>query len=219
MPQETIMRAILLILLIGMLQGCDRPGSAAEPTTTAVRESSSTQPAAPSPVAAIWYERSYPPPGVTEPQTLIAGIWSDGTVVWSKNLKTGGKPYVTAKIDPSQVEKLIRDLDAAGFFAIERQVNFGPDASYTVIAADGGDKRQWVGSWHDPRPANPSVVVTERGMSVVQPGQAPPEPSRQYAQFVQTWAKSRELIEAIIPPQGEEKEMIHDAVFGLGKSR
>lgn len=106
--------------------------------------SSTTQPVATAPaattrpVAAVWYHSSGPPIPNPEPRRLIVGVWGDGRVVWSDDRMTGGKPYRTARIERQRVEQLAADLDAAEFFAEQRKVNFGPDASYTVLAGERG---------------------------------------------------------------------------------
>jgi hypothetical protein len=174
----------------------------------------------PGPVAAVWFDVGYPPPGFTgEMQRLIVAVWGDGRVVWSDDRGRGGKPYHEGKVDPPKVEKLLADLEAAGLFTEPREVNFGPDASYTVVAADSGSKRKWLGSWHEPRPQNPNIVIDERGMGVTQPGQPPRQPSPEYAHFLAVWKQSRALIEGVIPAQGEAIETLDPAVFHLGRSK
>jgi hypothetical protein len=133
------------------------------------------------PVAAVWYEISYPAPDVKETEKLIAGLWSDGTVVWSDNRDTGGKPYHTARISDDDVNKLLSDLSTAGLFEKLDQVHFGPDASHTVIAAKIGGKTQWLGSWHEP--ARPGMVATEAGLMATPKVRKRPKPRRNTSTF------------------------------------
>lgn len=199
-------RSIAIILLLATCGFAD--AATTEPATRA----------APQPVAAIWYERSHPKTGETDARTLIVGVWSDGTVVWSDDRATGGKPYRVGRVDPRRIERLLSDLKPAGFFREKRTVNFGPDASYTVLAAQHGEDRQWIGSWHEPAREGGKSVVTERGIVSVQPGEKPPEPSPEYQQFLKTWSDARRLVEGVVPAQGELLEALDARVFELGRA-
>src|SRR4029450_835761 len=77
---------LVAILLAGWI-GCTHPKET-PPATQA-----SNQPPLPTgPVAAIWYDVGYPPPGFTgEMNKLIVGVWGDGTIVWSDDRAGGGK--------------------------------------------------------------------------------------------------------------------------------
>jgi len=70
-----------------ILLACGFATAATEPTSRPAES-------APEPLISLSFEIGYPPPGVTEYNHLIAGFWSDGTVVWTTN--TGrlhaGKP-------------------------------------------------------------------------------------------------------------------------------
>ena len=209
------------LLLLSFLIGCRQSQPAASQPT---REPSTRVPLATTrpagPVAAVWYDIGYPPPGVVlnESRRLIVGVWGDGRVVWSDDHVKGGGPYRAARVEPARVEQLLRDLHAAGFFDEKRTVNFGPDASYTVLAAADGSQRQWLGSWHDPAPANPNVFIGEGGMSAVEPGKPRPQHSPEYAKFLKTWAESRRLIEQIAPQGGGEPLPALDlAIFNVGR--
>ena len=172
------------------------------------------------PVAAVWFDVGYPPPGFQgEMRRLIVGVWGDGQVVWSDDRARGGKPYRVGRIEPAKVAKLLADLEAGGLFEERREVYFGPDSSYTVIAAETSSKRKWLGSWHDPAPKNPNVVVDEHGLSAVAPGQPRPKPSPEYARFLEVWKRSRELIESAIPTTGEPLETLDAAVFQVGRAK
>jgi hypothetical protein len=170
--------------------GCTA-AEAAEPST---RPQPATRPV---PVAAIWFERGYPPPGYSgEMRKLIVGLWSDGTIVWSAAEDGSGKPYQSAKLDPAAVAKLIKDLDEIQFFTDE-QVNhhrnrYPPDAGHTVLAAESGpDKQQRLALWRDP-PAD---------------------------RFGEVWTAAKKRIEQLRPAEkGEPLEQLDESVFRLGRN-
>ena len=145
-------------------------------------------------------------------QPLIVGVWSDGTIIWSSDRRRGGPPYSKGKIEIGRVEKLADDLNGTGFFDLKRQVNFGPDAAHTVIAAQARGARQWVGSWHDP--AIPGVVVTEQGI-VIQGTASSASP--QYTHFLKVWADARAVVEGVIPATGDRTASVDAAVYKLGR--
>lgn len=178
-----------------------------------------TQTAFPSgPVAAVWFDVGYPPAGFDgEMNRLIVGVWGDGRIIWSDDRARGGKPYRMGRVDPDRVRKLLADLQSAGLFQEPREVNFGPDASYTVVAAGSGEQRKWLGSWHEPKPTNLGTVIDQRGIHHVNPGEARPEPSPDYTHFLGVWDRSRKLIEGMVPPSGEPLETVDPAVFKLGR--
>jgi hypothetical protein len=161
-------------------------------------------------VAAIWNVAGYNPYAHDD---LVVGICADGTVIWSRDKAHGGPPYFTAKLEGSRVDQLLRDLDAGGFFALRQQIHVAPDAGYKVVAAILGEKRQFFGSWHDPPPADPNVIVTEQGMQALQPGQARPKASVEYQRFIDAWDRAKQLIEAAVPAEGEKIDQVDVAAF------
>jgi len=176
------------------------------------------------PVAAVWYELSgmtvVKPGEKFEPNRLIVGVWSDGTVVWSSDRRTGGKPYWTGKIAPELVAKLLASLKTVGFFEPSKISGFGPDASITVLAAQADEKRQWLGSWHEPATTRPRVIVSEIGISAIAPGEPRPKPSAEYQRFLDIWAESRRLIESVVPEQsGVPLQALDEQVFQTGRDR
>src|SRR5690242_11596569 len=125
-----------------------------------VASAATTQPASrpaaaePQPVVAVYLEIGYPPPGVTEYKQLIAGFWSDGTVVWTTNAGRthAGRPYRTATIDPAEVERLLKELDAIHFFDDPELSKARPvpvDASRRVMCACFGEKQQRISTWRE----------------------------------------------------------------------
>ena len=174
------------------------------------------------PVAGVWYEpsgmRILAPGEPLEIHRLIVGVWSDGTVVWSDNRRTGGKPYWTGRIPRELVDKLLASLATVGFFEPTKISGFGPDATITVIAAQAGERRQWMGSWHDPPTTRPRAVFSEHGISAVEPGEPRPKPSADYQRFTEVWAESRRLIESVVPEKsGRPIETVDEKIYDVGR--
>ena len=206
-------RAVVVLLTLLSGHGLAAAAAPASQPTTA--------PASP-PVAAVWYEpsgtRVLAPGEPLEIHRLIVGIWSDGTVVWSDDRRTGGKPYWIGRIPAELVEKLAASLKTVGFFEPTKVSGFGPDASITVIAAQVGDQRQRMGSWHDPPTTRPRAVFSEHGISAVPPGEPRPKPSADYQRFVEVWAESRRLIESVVPERsGQPLDTLDEKIFRLGR--
>jgi len=169
------------------------------------------------PVVSIFYEHSYPPPGMKESRRLIIAVYADGTLRWSDDQAMGGAPYRAAHVSPERVTRLLDDLHALGFFTdpdvAHHRISYGPDASYTVLAAERGDARQRLASWHDPAPRG-SLIVTEHGLSAIQPGQPVPQASPSYHRFTQVWAQARKLIYDLLPTA---EEPLDKRVFDVGR--
>jgi hypothetical protein len=154
----------------------------------------------PTPVAAVTFIISYPRPGETQPNRLVTGVWSDGTVVTSSNHETGGPPYTSRKVEPAKVKQLAADLDALKFFTDEelnKQPNrYPPDASYTAVAAAIADKRQRLALWRAP---------------TTQPADAD--------RFVQIFMKARAVIDKLGEEKGEPVEKIDERIFHVGQPK
>ena len=176
MPKPFMRMLMVLLLACGFAR-------AAEPTTRPV------------PVAAIWHESGYPVPGQRQDEwrKLLIGLWSDGTVVWSAADAGAGKPYQTAKLEPAAVDKLLKDLDAIGFFddaEVNRHRNrYPPDAGHTVIAAESGEKKQRLALWRDP----------------------PKD------RFGEVWTKARQRLESLRPAEGRPLEELDQRIFHLAR--
>jgi hypothetical protein len=177
------------LLLAMILLGSATSHAAVPATTQAVND--------PTPVAAVWHEVGYPPPGVTEMHRLVVGVWSDGTVVTSADPARGGRPYTVRKVDSKQVDHLVAGLIAIGFFddeSLKNEPARPPDAGYTAVAAVAGDKHQRVALWRPP--------TTQ-----------PAEGDHYAAQFL----KARKLIEQLAEGKGEPIDKIDERVFRLGR--
>ncbi|HEY8747852.1 MAG TPA: hypothetical protein VIM11_07750 [Tepidisphaeraceae bacterium] len=183
--------------------------------TQAPAKSSPTRLIGVRPVAAIWWEHggNAPPTGTAQLRKLIVGIWSDGTVVWSADRHFGGPPYTRGQIAVDKVGFLADRLNATGFFNLTRQVNFGPDASHTVIAAQMNGVSHWIGSWHDP--SDPGIVVTERGLQSAADGPGDP-PSASYKHFLKVWEDARTVLESSVPNSSVVTPSVDESVYTLG---
>jgi hypothetical protein len=188
-----------LITLLGLLAACETNVPAARPATQATTHPALAERARP--VAALWHAVGYPPPDYKGPMRgLIIGVWSDGTIVWSDNRKTGGPPYLTAAVAPERVQKLLTDLADAGFFDETYENYYPPDASHTVLAADSGTRRKRLATWMDL--VRPATAAGDK-----------PEPRPHEAHFEQVWTPSRRLIEQVVPSKGQPVETIDEAIF------
>jgi len=216
-----------LIAVAGLMGCCAHSGTASAEEISAL-PAPTTRPAN-APVTAVWFDIGYPPPPKPgedvkqfEYRRLIVGVWSDGTVIWSDDRRTGGKPYCIGRVPPELVAKLLASLKTIGLFDVSEGARFGPDSSYTVIAAQTPDgKRQWLGSWHDPPTTRPLVVVGEHGMGVVAPADPRPKPSPEYQKFLEVWAESRRLIESVVPEAHGKplNEKLDNVVFDVGREK
>ena len=208
-------RRLFVLFSLTAVLGCSGSLAAASPTTAPATR----------PVAAVWYQRSgmtiLAPGEKFEPHSLVVGVWGDGTVVWSDDRRTGGKPYWIGRIAPELVGKLLTSLQTVGFFEPPKVSGFGPDASITVIAAQTDQKRQWMGSWHDPPTTRPRAVFSEHGISAVAPGEPRPKPSAEYQRFLEVWAESRRLIESVVPEKSGQplQTPLDEQTFRAGRER
>ncbi len=195
---ETLRNTLTFLLL---LLGLEQPRASIPTSQPATSGPTTAELSTLVPVVAIWCEGGYPA-GVRT-NMLIVGVWSDGTVDWSEPRASGAKKFRSAKVSTDRVGKLLHDLQAAQFFTKIRQSYVGPDSGYTVVAGQTGGKHQCLESWHDPPPKDPNIVIDEKGIYSIKPGEARPEPSDEYKNFLHVWDRSRRLIEEIVTAQGE----------------
>ena len=219
------MKQVVIAMLSVVLLGCCGQRTARAADEPAALPAPTTRPTT-APVAAVWYDVGYPPPrrpGEERPEwrRLIVCVWADGTVVWSDDRARGGRPYHIGRIPGELRDQLVASLKAVGLLDIPGEVRFGPDASYTVIAAELDGKRQWLGSWHDPPTTQPRLHVGQGGMSVLPPGEPRPKYTPDYARFRDVWSESRRLIESVVPERHGRplNEELDAATFDVGRER
>ena len=69
---------------------------------------------------------------------LIA--WPDGTVLLRDKACDASSPMLLAKVEPHELDEVLRQLDNLGFFKSIGSTRYAPDSSYVTIEARLGDK-------------------------------------------------------------------------------
>jgi hypothetical protein len=221
-------RAVTSFLILVVVGCCSQHSASAESQPLALPPPT-TKPVN-APVAAVWFDVGYPPPpkpgedvSQFEFRRLIVGVWSDGTVIWSDDRRTGGKPYYVGRIPPELVTRLLTSLNTVGLFDVRFRPPLIVDSSSTVIAAetDAPRQRQQLASSHDPPTTRPLLDVNEHGMSAIAPGEPRPARSAEFTRFMEVWAESRRLIESVVPEAHGKpmNEKLDKAVFDVGREK
>ena len=125
-----------------------------------------------------------------EQKTFVA-VWEDGTVKYTKNKKVD-----TLKVTEDQVEGLLSELKAAGFFSnLSRRLYFGPDSKFWVIECINGKRRERLASWH-PLMESDKVVVVNGSARVVNGDreQLLKQQSSEYSKFLRVWNRSTDVL-------------------------
>jgi hypothetical protein len=144
---------------------------------------------------------------VEELDWIVFAAWEDGTVVWSNDQVSGGRPLSRSKLEPSRLAAALREVsDAVGHIDLLNREHFGFDSTHTVISAHGRDGWVKLASWHEPAESNPNLVALDWGLVPVDArgreamlAASKPE----YRQFRSTWSDVRGRIAALIPATGE----------------
>jgi hypothetical protein len=139
---------------------------------------------------------------------LIAAIWGDGKVVWSRDRVLGGAPYLAGRVDPKKFTDLVARLQRDGVFADERlgDLHFGPDSRHTNIVVNSGKRRLKLQSWHELFEQNEKLVATSRGISSLEGRRREDvlrEDTAEYRHFRSTWDRIRAAVADLVPTQGE----------------
>jgi hypothetical protein len=148
--------------------------------------------------------RASPPRG----PNLIAAVWGDGKVVWSKDRVRGGAPYLAGHIDPKKLTALVARLERDGAFADERlgRAHFGPDSQFTTVVVNSGKRRLKLESWHEVFETNEKLVATSRGIGSLDGRRREDvlrEDTADYRHFRSTWDGIRAAIGDLIPKEGQ----------------
>jgi hypothetical protein len=162
------------------------------------------EPATPPPILAISIDSH----GPTTHHVLTA-VWADGTIVWSKDQKDGGTPYLTAKIDPAKVTTYLDKLEKDGVFKKKPDdlVHVGPDASYHRIDLTRGKQHVELISWHELFERKPNLIATSHGIQSEPDKEAREkliandDPS--YRAFRTLWKDIRTFTTSLIPENGK----------------
>ncbi len=76
----------------------------------------------------------------TDWEGIEIAVWQDGYVLYDSNLRNPAG-MVGATVKASQVQALLRQLDAAGFFSVAEKSYVRPDYPYVTFAVEYGAKR------------------------------------------------------------------------------
>ncbi len=147
-------------------------------------------------------------PGTDTSPRLSVAIWQDGRIIWSRDQSRGGPPFLSARVEPQQVQALLdrfereRVFDAKSF----RHSWFGPDSSFTSIWLQSATQHTRLQSWHEGFEMQPHLVALSSG---VQPlngrtrEDALRKDTKEYQRFRQIWSDLRSSISALIPKHGD----------------
>lgn len=142
------------------------------------------------------------------PVSVLAAVWTDGTIVWSEDKEDGGPPFLTAKIDPTKTKDFLAKLEKEGVFkkSTDFHIEYGPDASYHEINLLNGKRYVCLGSWHELFERNPKVVANSHGLSSLGDRtreQVLKEDTQSYRDFRKLWKEVRDFAATLIPEKGE----------------
>jgi hypothetical protein len=142
---------------------------------------------------------------------VVAALWPDGRIVWSQSRTNGGPPYRQGRVVPEKLASLLDTLEREGAFKDPARFrsSVGPDAAYTVIAINDGQRRLRLTSWHELYEQNTNLVVTAAGIGSLHGAKREDlmrDQPEWYLRFRSTWSEIRQAVEALIPKTGEPYE-------------
>lgn len=149
----------------------------------------------------------YSPPNYEFNRVQVAA-WSDGRIVWSHDLKRGGSPYFTGKVDPAKVLEVYRVLEEETSATEHKHTSHTiPDAAsqnIVMLSENGETGIEWRSS-HPNFEANKKVVYTSRGVSSSENYKPTDPPAKEEAEF-QLFRRDFDRIKAAILalPPGKE---------------
>lgn len=171
------------------------------------------------PKAAIYVDNllSWSP---AEPEIMVViAVWEDGRVVWSKDTIEGGPPYWVGKIEPSKLDSFFDKLEQRELYKnpTPKELHYGPDSSFTVIAITDGPRQIRMESWHELFEASSKDLVgTAHGILAIEDSRSREEilaeQPETYKRFRSTWSGIRVLLEELIPDKGQ---ITKDLDFGF----
>jgi hypothetical protein len=141
---------------------------------------------------------------------LLVAIYGDGRMVWSKDQKNGGEPFLTAVVDKAKVNELLQhwsreiELDKKKF----QRGYLGPDAAYHKATLALQKERVELLTWHELYQENPRIVAMPAltpldGKSREEALKSAP---KEYLRFREVWKDIRTSVAALIPEKGEPFE-------------
>jgi hypothetical protein len=161
------------------------------------------------PAILIYNTPGYPRPGATNlSPRLVAALWSDGKIIWSKDFVAGGPPYFQGRFTPDKLGSLVRSLEADGAFtnASLQRPWFGPDAQTTRIVVSNGTHRLIMESWHELYERKTNVIATAQGLVPLNGrdrAAVQQEQPQDYRLFRKTWSEIRATVTSLVPEKGE----------------
>jgi hypothetical protein len=159
------------------------------------------------PVIAIYTESFRRSSTHTGLQVIVA-LWADGRIVWSVSATNGSSPYREGKFSPEKLTNLLdrwAQKDAFTDKALARAW-YGPEAAYTTIAIDDGQRRLKMRSWHEQFEQNTNLVALASGITPLQGRDRENllrgEPA-EYRKFRKVWSEVRQAVAGLVPQAGE----------------
>lgn len=143
---------------------------------------------------------------------VIAAVWADGKVVWSKDKLSGGPPFHEGKIDPKALDKVLHDFEVRNVFSAPyvRHSNFGPDSYCTAIYLSKGKKEFLSRSWHELAEQDPGIVAASFGLTRLKDMSREEflkNDAQDYQKYRALWSHIRKQISAILPKDAKEKAL------------
>jgi hypothetical protein len=162
------------------------------------------------------------------PQVVVA-IWQDGTVVRSQDEIRGGAPYLTGKLRPDQVEKVLSGACriASRPSSSDRSKYLGPDSSWTTIAVRSDECLVYWKSWHELMESSGKLVAVDGSIRGLKSGETveqvrKDECSKEYQNFIRRWDEIKTLMLESAPIDtldvaNQDLQFSKERFFGLGE--
>lgn len=147
--------------------------------------------------------------GHLEPEPrILAAVWPDGEIIWSKNATDGGPPFLVARVDAAKVREFLARLEKEQVFRKNEDflVHLGPDASYHTLRLRSGKQQVELSSWHELFEENPKLIATSHGIEPLD-GRKRDEvlraDTKEYQAFRQLWHDIRSFTKGLVPKEGK----------------
>jgi hypothetical protein len=159
------------------------------------------------PAIAVFTSSGLPLPGIDSNPHLIVGIWPDGRMIWSRDQRSGGRPYLSARVEPKSVQALLDRFERENVFDEKdfRHSWVGPDSPFTTIWLQSGDRQTRLESWHEQFETQPHLVALSIGVTALNGRtreNALQNDTKEYQRFRQIWADLRNAVATLIPKHG-----------------
>lgn len=95
---------------------------------------------------------------------IVMAVWSDGTMIYSKNAIEGGAPYYQKRVSRLELRRVLSCLEKHGVFSISgRKSYYGPSSSFSCIYIANEGREILLKSWHELYEKNPKIIATQHG--------------------------------------------------------